>query len=173
MNVRYILLCEDEQMACFIRRFLKERNIPRHDIRELIAPAGRGSGEQWVRVRYPDELLAIRSMPGVALMVGTDADVGTVAERIASLDEECKKRGVPVRGRGEKVAILVPKRNIETWLAYLRQESVDESQCYPKYPSESDCRNDVRELERMCREQKLRDPVPPSLKAACAEFRNV
>jgi len=67
MSVRIVLLCEDEQIACFIRPFLKNRGWTAHDIREEIAPSGQGSGEQWVRERYPQELLATRQKGAVTL----------------------------------------------------------------------------------------------------------
>ncbi len=54
MSVKVVLLCEDLQTATFFRRFLKERGFKPHDIREEISPKGKGSGEQWVRDKYPN-----------------------------------------------------------------------------------------------------------------------
>lgn len=172
MSVRIVLLCEDQQMATFMRRFLKRRGWKPHDIRERIAPPGQGSGEQWVREQYPKELAAVRKK-GAILIVGTDADTLTVKQRIASLDKICRDVGIPPRGRDDKVIMVVPKRSIETWFAYLRGENVSEAPSYPRYPNESDCKEDVKALDEMCRQQKLRDPVPPSLSAACEEFRKM
>lgn len=169
MSVSVILLCEDRQIATFLRRFLKERGYKEHDLRVVYAPPGKGSGEQWVRDQYPNELLARRQKDTV-LIVGTDADVMTVAERIGTLDEQCKKEGVAVRTTTEPVIMAIPKRNIETWCAYLRGENPNETDTYRKYAYESECKDDVKALDEMCRKQKLTQPVLPSLKAACVEF---
>lgn len=174
MSVRIVLLCEDLQLATFMRRFLKRRGWQARDIREEIAPPGQGSGEQWVRDRYPHELAAARAQGGrTVLAVGTDADTLSVAERIASLEQECRRQGLPQRTAQEPVIMVVPKRNIETWFAYLRGESVNENDVYRRYPNEADCREDVRVLDEMCRAQKLREPAPPPLQSTCPEFNKM
>jgi len=170
MSIGVVLLCEDLQLATFMRRFLKRRGWGPHEIREEIAPPGQGSGEQWVRERYPDELSAVRGRGNVALVVGTDADTMTVAQRIATLDRQCQARNVTARAAREAVVMVVPKRNIETWFAYLRGEAVNENDNYPRYPYEADCRDDVRRMDEMCRTQGLHEPAPTSLQAACTEF---
>jgi len=173
VSARFVLLCEDEQIACFIRRFLKNRGVPRHDIRESIAPPGSGSGEQWVRRQYPNELKAIRTQDGVALIVGTDADKFSVVERIDSLNQECRINRLKERQTNDRVVMIVPKRNIETWFAYLRGDIVNEMDIYKRYDNESDCRDNVRSLDEMCRKRQLRAPVPPSLETACKEYEKL
>jgi hypothetical protein len=82
------------------------------------APAGRGSGEQYVRERYPVEVGYYRDRSShrkAALVVGIDADVGSVAEHKRELDDALKREGRDERKPGEAIALLVPKRNIETW----------------------------------------------------------
>jgi len=169
MSVKVVLLCEDLQTATFIRRFLLLGTHKQHEIRVEFAPPGKGSGEQWVRDRYPNELLA-RRKKNTVLIVGTDADQLSVVDRIATLDRQCMNENVPVRSTTEPVIIAVPKRNIETWFVYLRGENPNEDDTYPKYSYESQCRDDVKVLDEMCRKQQLRQPVPPSLQAACVEF---
>ncbi len=174
MTTQIVLLCEDQQLATFMRRFLKRCGWQPRDIREQIAPPGQCSGEQWVRMRYPDELTALRQRGGkTVLAVGTDADTLSVDERIATLDRECQSRGVQKRTTQESVVMVVPKRNIETWFAYLRGEAPNEADVYPRYPHESDCKGDVRALGEMCRKRQLRDPVLSSLKAACNEYQKM
>ncbi|MEO5352623.1 MAG: hypothetical protein H7835_05350 [Magnetococcus sp. XQGC-1] len=115
MSVQVVLLCEDLQLATFMRRFLKLRGWQGHAIREEIAPPGQGSAEQWVRERYPHELTAMRSRSGMSILaVGTDADIIPVADRIATLDLECRAQGVAKRTAEDPVVMVVPKRNIET-----------------------------------------------------------
>lgn len=172
MSARVVILCEDLQTATFVRRFLKERGYANHQLRVEVAPKGKGSGEQWVRDQYPNELRACRKK-NTMLIVGTDADDKSVAERIDTLDKQCRDENVPVRMPHEPVIMVIPKRNIETWLAYLRGENPNEQDTYPKYAHEADCRDEVRALDAMCRRQQLKQPVSPSLQAACVELQRM
>jgi hypothetical protein len=171
MSSKVVLLCEDEQSACFARRFLKRQGFTSHDLREEIAPPGKGSGEQWVRERFANELTALRARRSQGLFVLTDADVMSVGERTATFEKKCREEGIPWRVSHEPVMLIIPRRNIETWLAYLRGENIDEAIEYPKYAAESDCREEVRALDEMCKRKSLRQPAPPSLDAACLELK--
>ncbi len=121
----------------------------------------------------PIELKAMRDANSSALIVLTDADSMTVQERLETLRRKCADENIEWRRPGEAVLIIIPKRNIETWLAYLRREEVDENSTYRKYPAESDCRGDVRELVSMCEHGKIRTPAPDSLTVACDEWRRM
>ena len=122
-GVQITLLCEDTQTDAFARRFLKHRNFRGRDIRTLALPDGRQSGEQWVRERYPDQLRAIRRRRGAYLIVVTDADRGSTQDRRVQLEAECERKGVPGRQDADRVLMIIPRRNIETWLAYLGGET--------------------------------------------------
>lgn len=173
-GVRIVLLCEDSQTNSFVRRFLKRRNISGRDITTCDLPDGRRSGEQWVRERYPAELQAIRGRQGAYLIVVTDADTGTSLERRARLDDECRQNNVRVRTDADPVIIAVPRRNIETWLAYLAGMQVDETTTYPKLRRERECDEHARRLYRMCHEdQRLTERAPPSMVESCEEYRRL
>ena len=169
--VSIVLLCEDSQTEAFVRRFLRRRNFKPRDINTLPLPDGQRSGEQWVRERYPVELRAIRRREHAYLIVVTDADAGTTEARRRGLDEECGQENVPVRTGDDPVIIAVPRRNIETWLAYLAGAQVDETTKYPPLQRERDCGEHARRLHSMCHEtQRLREPAPQSLHEACEEY---
>ena len=174
-NVRVVMLCEDSQHETFIRQFLKARfNI--RDLRVEKAPQGRGSGEQFVRERFPVELKALRSKGAerVYLIVMTDGDDQGVAGRMSLLKAACENAGVAPLRVADRVLICVPTWNIETWLAYLRGEIVDESRGdYRKYTRESECATEVEALVAMCNTGALRHPCPPSLQEACDNYRRV
>lgn len=175
-SVQVVILCEDLQQECFIRRFLMLRGYRRHDFIHKLARAGCGSAEQFVREKFPRELTAYRSRSSraaTALIVCMDADNLSVEERVKSLTKACTDCRVPFRRGGEQVCFVVPKRNIETWLAYLRGEPVDEQAVYPKYDCQSKCQQDVERLDEMCRQRKFRPDPPPSLSQACEEFRRL
>lgn len=174
--VHTIILCEDLQLRCFIRRFLLKRGWHTRQIREVALPAA-GAGVSWVKEKLPDELKAYRSRSchaQTAIIVGCDADNETVAGRIQTLKEACDEVDVQFRQENERIVFVIPRRNIETWLAYLRAEPINETEAFRKYEHESDCRDQVSALDEMCRKQQLEpDPPPPSLVSACAEFNRL
>ena len=120
MRARYVVLCEDRAQATFVRRFLKLRGMESHEIRVLDLPGRNGgAGEKYVRDRFPAELRAIRDREGVALIAVIDADVRSIADRINQLHTSCTEASVEPRRKEDAAAVLVPKRNIETWFVYL------------------------------------------------------
>ena len=170
---RITILCEDLQHACFVRRFLMNRGWTRHDIREQIHSAGRGSAQQGVRDRFPTELRAYRSKCNYlrnGLIAVIDADVRDVRDRVRNFDTACDEQGVRRRQVDERVLLVIPKRNIETWLAYLRGESVNETDQYRRYEYESRCHGDVDQLDEMCKRGELTGSAPPSLQECCDDF---
>ena len=163
------VLCEDKQHGAFIRRFLERR---RRRVQRTLSTPNIGAGDQYVRDNYPEQLDAIRKRNGI-LVVMIDGDNYSIAERLKQLDDACTQKGVPLRKDSDPVAIFVPKRNIETWLAYLDGKQVNETDEYPKLRRERECRRHVDVLEQMCTEGNLRTPALASLEVACREYNNV
>lgn len=173
-NVNVIILCEDRQHEAFARRFLKRSGRDYRVQRVEISPKGRGSGEQFVRARFAKELAeyrARRHRVEQALVVMIDADDRAAAERIEQLEAAAIHGGQERRRGDERIAIFVPARNIETWLAYLTGQTVNEVDSYPRLQRERDCQPHVDRLFAMCQQKALRQPSPPSLQVACAEYR--
>jgi len=124
-RVKITLLCEDSQHEAFARRFLQGMGWETREIRVEKSPGGAGSGEQWVRARFPKELRAYRERTKKAasvLLVMMDADTFEVKNRITFLEQICREEQLDFRSEDESVAIIVPKRNIETWIHYLNGE---------------------------------------------------
>ena len=172
-NVRIVILCEDTQHEVFIYRFLKKRSWGVRGLRVEKAPRGRGSGEQFVRERFPKELREYRSRKyaAYALIVMLDGDSVGVDARLRSLDASCRQQGVDPRSGDDRVAVFVPTWSIETWFAYLDGNDIDEAGSdYPKLARERDCQRFVNELFKMCQSGTLRAPEPQSLRAACREY---
>jgi hypothetical protein len=173
-NVNTIIVCEDSQHEAFARRFLERIGIDLRVQRVEKSPKGRGSGEQFVRERFATELAYYRSRQHrveQALIVIIDADTRGFRETIARVEETAQANGQRLRGPGERVAVFVAARNIETWLAYLDGETVDETSNYPRLARPRDCGNHVDRLYDMCQQGELREPAPTSLQAACVEYR--
>ncbi len=170
-QAKMVLLCEDGQHEALGRRFFVRSGWHPRSIRIQKSPKGRGAGEQWVRERFPKELQALRRSQVTAVLVAmVDADRSTVESRLEAFDQACQQEGVAPRGEGEPVALLVPRRNIETWIAYLSGIEVNEVEEYPKLSRERDCLREAKALKAMCDAGKLREPPPPSLEAACIEY---
>ncbi len=173
-RVQYVVICEDQQHEVFVRRFLKAMGLIAsiHQLRVEPSPRGRGAAERFVREQYVDELKAVRSTHvATTLLVVVDGDAAGVNERLRQLDEACSRQGVPTRSPEDSVAVFVPTWNIETWLAYLDGETVDESRKdYRRLARPGDCQPHVGVLAEMCRHRSLRLPAPQSLQAACREY---
>ncbi|MGI6418744.1 MAG: hypothetical protein ACOX1P_24115 [Thermoguttaceae bacterium] len=173
-NVNVVILCEDRQHEAFARRFLEQTGKGLRVQRVEISPKGRGSGEQFVRERFAKELAYYRARQHrveQALIVVIDADRRAVAERVEQVDAAAVEGDQERRRPTERVAVFVPAWNIETWIAYLAGQSVNENDTYPRLRRERDCQQHVEQLYQMCQQGALRAPVPPSLEAACNEYR--
>ena len=169
-----VLLCEDRQHEAFARRFLERQGVGRRQIRVERSPTGRGSGEQWVRRAYAREVQAFRSANYIqsrALIVMIDEDTSSTIDRQQTLECALDDAKLPRRGDGERIIHVLPARNIETWLAYLSGEDVNEGKTYPKLAQERRCAEQVKELHQMCAKGELRQPAPRSLGHACEEFQ--
>ena len=177
-EVQIVLLCEDGQHQAFAERFLESAGrLTRKSKRRLRvekASQGRGSAEQFVRERFPREIAEYRrrrNRVSAALVVMLDGDAEGVAGRLAQLDSACEEQGIPVRRPSEDVFVFVPTWRIESWLAWIEGEDVDEARRdYPRLPRPRDCRWHAKELAARCRTRQLREDAPPSLAAACTEY---
>jgi hypothetical protein len=173
-NVQLVILCEDTQHEAFVRRFLKKKGWPIRRLRVEKGSSGEGSAEQFVRERFPMEIEAYRQkrhQVKQALVVMVDGDNHGVAARLAQLDVACRSQQIDPRRPEDRVAVFVPTWRIETWLAYLDGQEVDETKRdYPRLARARNCQKHVNALAEMCDAGQLRAPAPPSLEAACEEL---
>ncbi len=173
-RVKIVLLCEDSQHEAFVRRFLKGMGWNTREIRVERSPSAKGSAEQWVRERFPLELGRYRSRKNQAassLIAMIDADTKEIATRIKEFERECTTQQIQFRTNAEAVAIIVPKRNIETWIHHFQGNQVNEHDAYQKLDRKRDCNAAVKELILLCRTIGLQEDTPPSLQDACAEYQ--
>ena len=166
-----VILCEDITHYHFARKYFQCRGckqfIPK------ICPKGRRSGEQYVREHYAQELKAYRSQMNhlnIALVVVIDADMNSIEERIKSLDEQNPQNP---RSDIEKIAIFVPKRNIETWFHYLDGYDWDENESYKSLHKNSRPSQFAKKLHQEICFQGLPDNAPSSLFHACEELKRL
>ena len=177
-RIQIVLLCEDKQQLVFARYFLEKRGFDKRKIIPLI-PSVAQSGEQFVREKYVSEVKKYRQRCNhlaIALIVMTDADHLSVKQRLDQLNAALQENEVPETQKQEAIAVFIPKRNIETWIVYLRDGIVDEEEkkTYNKLPKESDCKPQVEDLADRCQKQELLGTnTLPSLKIACQEFKRL
>jgi hypothetical protein len=163
------VLCEDLQQRCFIYRYLCRKGISRHAIRFNMSPAGQGAAEQYVREHFPVEVRAnrCRLVKSCGLIVIIDADELSCQARHLQLEKSLDDGGQSATSPDEPIAILVPKRNIETWIHFLLGEAVNEDDDYPKFrDSQRHCDPAVKELVERC-PSSMKPSSPPSLLAGC------
>jgi len=171
-RVQTVILCEDLQHEVFVYRFLKQTG--RADVRRVTvrrSPKGRGSGAQFVLDHFAGEVEAYRRKSqhlSLCLIVVIDADILSVEDRIRQLEESLVITGLPRRTAEERIIILVPRRNIETWIRYLDGHGFDETTSYPKLSQESECIPAVKGLAEVY-PHGIRDDAPDSLQRACIE----
>jgi hypothetical protein len=76
------------------------------------------------------------------LVVAIDADIGTVAAHIAQLDTSLRECGNErlrnLRVENERIARLIPRRNIETWILILNGTEVNEEMDYSSSKSKDE-----------------------------------
>ena len=172
-KVQLVIVCEDLLQETFVRAFLKQLGFHRRKLTFRKAGPGEGDAKQYVVGETSRQLQALRrfSGRGRGLIFAVDADNLSVAQRRTTLDQACRDAGVQPPGSDEAVFAVIPKWEIENWLAYLRGETVDEQRNdYDKYRGrESDVHPLAKRLSEMCDRQELPD-APPSLVTACQEY---
>jgi hypothetical protein len=132
-----VVLAEDQVQVRLVRAYLKGRGFSNHDITVEPLSSGRGSGEQWVRERYSKAVKAYRwrsTKAATALVVMIDADTGSVDRRLQQLRQALVQHGLDERSQTERIAHLVPKRSVETWILCLNESQVDEDTDYRAEP---------------------------------------
>jgi hypothetical protein len=126
-----VVLVEDTRQQRFVRRYLYRLGYSNHGVRFEAPSAGRGSGAQWVLDRYTQAVMAYRSRSAraaTALVVAIDADDGSVARRHQQFND------LAARTADERIAHLIPKWSIETWILCLTGRAVDQDRTYRHEP---------------------------------------
>lgn len=168
-STKMVVVCEDSQQRVFIYRLLKVFGLHR---RLRIEEAQGGAADQWVRETYPDEVAAYRqSTMAVGLVTAIDADENTVRFRYRQLNEELATKDLEHRKSEEQICLLVPKRNIETWIHALFGKEVNEQDEYSKLKKESECQPAVDQLVEYLR-HGIPDGLLPSLQRGCQELED-
>ena len=177
-SVDVIIVCEDQQQDSFVRRYLAKRGFHKKRFRVRKYPGGQGSGEQFVREQFVLEVEQYRqkssySSGGVILIATIDADSYTVSERIEQLNGHLEAQNLVRIQPDEQIAVFVPKRNIETWLEYAHDQTVDEDTVYPKRRQPGSCQQEVDLYVNDICPGGISANAPSSLRHACRELERI
>ena len=128
-QARGTLLVEDRRTERFFRHLIECFGGNLRRVRVVVAPAGSGSAEAWVRKQYPQHVQFLRSnnFQNLFLLACRDGDAVGVVRRKAEMDEALRETGKPVREPSEAISLPVPTWSIENWLlALLGEPRIDE-----------------------------------------------
>jgi hypothetical protein len=123
---RVRVLCEDKAQYSFIRGFLKSQGVESdrriYPCRNL--PEGTQSGEQFVREHFVNDFRDIaRGRENVLLVVVQDIDRASKSPDDAKkdLNDLVQAAGMNGISATDKLLLVFPKRNIESWFEWLQQ----------------------------------------------------
>jgi len=173
---KIIIICEDILHHTFLRAFLYRRGFTRKEVPPPPTNDGKGDAKSRACERFCKELIVLRrfARPGHAIIFALDADNLTIDERMRTMVEACKSHGIEPPSRNDAVFGIIPKWEIEYWLAYLRGEEVDEHGEKVPYDKYKGCESKIYPLvERLadtCQQQKELKGAPPSLIEACKVY---
>ena len=173
MGGRMAKRCEDRAHINFVRHHLKKRGFNHRQLRPILR-AGSGSGAQFVLQKYAAEVKAYRSKANhlsLALITIIDADRQEVQHIHHRLEGQLQNANIENRKTGERIALLVPKRNIETWIVYLQGTSVDEESDYKQHSLAENYRQAGITLAEQLGQQPRAD-CPQSLQMALNELKD-
>ena len=171
---KIIVVCEDLMQEKPIRAWLKLLGY--NTKREVIfrthpgAALGHERNNAWVEQRYFDEVQAHRTRAHrmqCALIVCRDGDEKSVEEQERAFDKRLTNASQEKRDAGESIALLFPTRNIETWLAFLADHAVNETDDYKALCRTVDIDESAQRFGRLaCHREPQPTECPPSLKVA-------
>jgi hypothetical protein len=178
---RIILLCEDEAHQRLAVAYMNRCGIHRRDVIDVVASRQKQGGNVgWVLDEFSRQLQACRqrhkAKANTLLVVVVDADTYTVDERRREFNDRLKQARQDELRADDPVALLVPRRHVETWIRSLLGRSVTEDEdCKgSSKPSKEDIRQAADTLHEWARENATPGATcVPSLSAAFPEWRKI
>ena len=175
-GIRIVIIVEDSMLDRFCRTALDKLGYHPREIRVEMAPAGKGSGKQWVDNRLAVEVSTIRikSDQKLAVLVGSDVDELEHRDRVRRLTDALKAAQLEPRGTDERIAWWLPKWSVETWLLYFAGEEVDEDTRYKRKVKNPDFKNIAHAFIAQYREsqvEKTTETLPALREAHCETNR--
>ncbi len=173
-----VLVCEGWRDSAFARGFLETSGNRRIAVRTN--PGGSGYG--WVKTQFVEEVDRLaRFSEGRGVLGLLDED--GVPGRQKAIADALNERHLGALSASTGRCLLLPTRNLETWLYWLRCRqkgiavSIDETKDFKRQPpdgvariEDSDCRSAGQYLHTLDHTQ-LPEGYPPMLRAGLAQLR--
>lgn len=177
-DYQYTVLCEDVQSRGFISSFLKAQGIGFRKIRLINVPAERGCGEAFVKNNYVDEVLFLKkkNFDRHVLIVCMDADTHTIQERERYLELELKQNELTkgINRLDEFIILWIPKRQIENWIHFFREESTTEDKDYHHTGKPDSCKFEANNMSLYFQGLKVFEHgILPSIDFAKKEYDRI
>jgi hypothetical protein len=130
LSSNVVILAEDQEHQNLVWHYLKKCPLYKkamRKVRKVALPGNRMSGSQYVREQFPIQVAACRGRHAKTLLIViTDADNLSVAEREQTLHRELSQHNFDAVGTDEPIILFVPKWQVETWVKCLLGEIVRE-----------------------------------------------
>ena len=115
---KVILVCEGWRDSAFARGFLTAAGIDGRAIDPKPNPGG--SGHDWVKNQFVTEVAnLLRFSEGRGVLGLLDEDGKGVTERLREIEGMLQARRLPLLSADSGRCLLLPTRNLETWLYWL------------------------------------------------------
>ena len=143
-KVSIALLCEDYHHAQFVNQFLAKK---KHFARRIFPDGyrrretgGAKPNNDFVVRRAAREVKVVRkSHVKSALILVVDGDERGLPSRLGEIANEIKSAKMDALGGNELIAVLVPCRNIETWIHHFAGNEANETEDFaPRYAKNYD-----------------------------------
>ena len=175
-NYQYQVLCEDVQIRTFINAFLMDQGINARKVNFCDIPDGEGCGAAYVRRELPKEVKRLNATNYMrkTLIVCTDADNNTVEERLRTLVREVDDQIQGWDRINQQIVFWIPKRQVETWISFLKDEKVDEEMQFHHSGKPASCKDVAKRFSSYCQGyEELDCTYLSSLEAAKEEYIRV
>lgn len=177
-RVHVVVLCEGRKDYQFAYKCLVACGWRWYQITANISPSGKQSAFTYVLNHYPAEVHANRNgkKKERALFVLIDADEEPEGRRERNLASRLDAARLKPRQAGERIALWVPRRQLETWVYFLTHGEADEATDYKEEHrvKEREYMPAAERFAKLLKERRsLSTKAVPSLKKAVAEFERL
>lgn len=115
---RIVIVCEDWRHSAFARGFLARAGVDGRNLDPKVNPGG--SGHNWVKGTFVDEVANLaRFSEGRGVLGLLDEDGMGATTRQREVADRLQARGLNAIDAAGGRCLLLPTRNIETWLYWL------------------------------------------------------
>lgn len=176
-----VLVCEGWRDSRFMRSFLGSSGNRKIHVKDN--PRGCGSGHDWVKTQFVNEVANLKRFSEGRGVLGL-LDEDGISSREKEITEALAARNLGSLSPSEGRCLLLPTRNLETWLYWLKSHqngillSIDETTDFKRQPpngipciNNRDCQTTGEYLHTLDHTQ-LPDHCPSMLRKGLLQLRN-